>query len=161
MRLIIAPRNIDRADAVKSLCLDMGFKALLKTDLNMDGTFYDILILNTIGELGRIYGIGKVSFVGGSLVPQGGHNLLEPAGFGRPVLFGPHMDDFVLMSQLLIESGGGQRVTDSNDLFVAMKRLLTDPDWCDNMGGKAFGYVKMNKGALKRVVSLIGTYIGT
>ena len=161
LRLIIAPRNIDRADDVKSLCLGMGFKALLKTDLNRDGMLYDVLVLNTIGELGRIYGIGKVSFVGGSLVPQGGHNLLEPAGFGHPVLFGPHMDDFVLMSQLLIESGGGQMVADSSELFVAMKRLLTDPVRCDNMGGKASGYVDMNKGALKRVVSLLGIYLGT
>ena len=160
LRLIIAPRNIDRADDVKSLCLGRDFKALLKTDLNIEGSAYDILILNTIGELGRIYGIGKVSFVGGSLVPQGGHNPLEAAGFGHPVLFGPHMDDFVLMSQLLIESGGGQMVTDSSSLLVAMKRLLTDPEWCDKMGEKASGFVEMNKGALKRVVSLLGTYIG-
>ncbi len=159
LHLIIAPRDIDRADNIKSLCLGMGFKALLKTDLNMDGTPYDILILNTIGELGRIYGIGKVSFVGGSLVPQGGHNLLEPAGFGHPVLFGPHMDDFVLMSQLLMESGGGQMVKDARGLFMSMKRILTDPAWGDNMGRKAFEFVEMNKGALKRVVSILDPYI--
>jgi 3-deoxy-D-manno-octulosonic-acid transferase len=159
LHLIIAPRNIDRAEDVKLLCLDMGFRAFLKTDLNMEGASYDVLILNTIGELGRIYGIGKVSFVGGSLVPQGGHNLLEPAGFGHPVLFGPHMDDFVLMSQLLIESGGGQMVRDSGDLFAAMKKILTDPTWCDNMGGKASDFAEMNKGALNRVTSLLGPYI--
>ena len=160
LHLIIAPRNIDRAEGVKLLCLDMGVKTLLKTDLNMDSASYDVLILNTIGELGRIYGIGKVSFVGGSLVPQGGHNLLEPAGFGHPVLFGPHMDDFVLMSQLLVETGGGQMVRDSGDLFAAMEKILTDPTWCDNMGRKASHFVEMNKGALNRVVSLLGTYIG-
>jgi 3-deoxy-D-manno-octulosonic-acid transferase len=161
LHLIIAPRNIDRADDIKTLCLGMGFKALLKTDLNLDGTPYDILILNTIGELARIYGIAKVSFVGGSLVSEGGHNLLEPAGFGHAVLFGPHMDDFVLMSQLLIESGGGQMVRDASGLFMAMKRILTDPAWCDNMGRKASQYVEMNKGSLKRVVSLLGPFIRT
>ena len=161
LHLIIAPRNIERADDIKTLCLGMGFKALLKTDLNRDGTPYDILILNTIGELARIYGIAKVSFVGGSLVPQGGHNLLEPAGFGHAVLFGPHMDDFALMSQLLIESGGGQMVRDASGLFMAMKRILTDSVWCDDMGRKASQYVDMNKGALKQVVSLLGPFIRT
>jgi 3-deoxy-D-manno-octulosonic-acid transferase len=157
--LIMAPRNIERAESIKSFCLGAGFKAILKTDLPTDGGSYDVLILNTIGELGRIYGMGKVSFVGGSLVPQGGHNLLEPASFGHPVLFGPHMDDFVLMSQLLVESGGGQVVKDADDLFEALKNILTDPSLCDNMGRKAAEYVEMNQGALKRVVAHLGPYL--
>jgi len=157
--LIIAPRNIERADSIKALCSEMGFKALLKTDLTKDGASYDVLILDTLGELGRIYGVGRVSFVGGSLVAQGGHNLLEPAGFGHPVLFGPHMEDFVLMSQLLVESGGGQEVSDSDDLFEAVKRILMDPALGDDMGRKAAAYVEMNKGALKRVVAHLDTHI--
>jgi 3-deoxy-D-manno-octulosonic-acid transferase len=157
--LILAPRNIERAESVKPLCLSIGFNAILKTDLTSDGDPYDVLILNTIGELGRIYGIGKVSFVGGSLVPQGGHNLLEPASFGRPVLFGPHMDDFVLMSQLLVESGGGKMVRDADDLFEVLKNILNDSSLCDNMGRKAAQYVAMNQGALKRVVEQLGTYL--
>ena len=157
--LIMAPRNIERADSIMVLCSGMGFKSLLKTDLTKDGASYDVLILNTIGELGRIYGIGKVSFVGGSLVAQGGHNPLEPASFGHPVLFGPHMEDFVLMSQLLVESGGGQQVSDSDDLFEAAKKILMDPALCDDMGRKAAAYVETNKGALKRVVAHLGTYL--
>ncbi len=157
--LIMAPRNIERADSITALCSGMGFKALLKTDLTKDGASYDVLIFNTIGELGRIYGIGKVSFVGGSLVTQGGHNPLEPASFGHPVFFGPHMEDFVLMSQFLVESGGGQMVSDSDDLFEAMEKILTDPALCDDMGRKAAAYVEMNKGALKRVVAHLGTYL--
>jgi 3-deoxy-D-manno-octulosonic-acid transferase len=157
--LIMAPRNIERADSIMVLCSGMGFKSLLKTDLTNDGASYDVLILNTIGELGRIYGIGKVSFVGGSLVAQGGHNPLEPASFGHPVLFGPHMEDFVLMTQLLVESGGGQEVSDSDDLFKAVKKILMDPALCDDMGRKAAAYVETNKGALKRVVAHLGTYL--
>ena len=157
--LIMAPRNIERADSIMVLCSGMGFKSLLKTDLTKDGASYDVLILNTIGELGRIYGIGKVSFVGGSLVAQGGHNPLEPASFGHPVLFGPHMEDFVLMTQLLVESGGGQEVSDSDDLFKAVKKILMDPALCDDMGRKAAAYVETNKGALKRVVAHLGTFI--
>jgi len=157
--LIMAPRNIERADSIMVLCSGMGFKSLLKTDLTKDGASYDVLILNTIGELGRIYGIGKVSFVGGSLVAQGGHNPLEPASFGHPVLFGPYMEDFVLMTQLLVESGGGQEVSDSDDLFKAVKKILMDPALCDDMGRKAAAYVETNKGALKRVVAHLGTYL--
>jgi 3-deoxy-D-manno-octulosonic-acid transferase len=157
--LIMAPRNIERADSIMVLCSGMGFKSLLKTDLTKDGASYDVLILNTIGELGRIYGIGKVSFVGGSLVAQGGHNPLEPASFGHPVLFGPHMEDFVLMTQLLVESGGGQEVSDSDDLFKAVKKILMDPALCDDIGRKAAAYVETNKGALKRVVAHLGTYL--
>ena len=157
--LIMAPRKIERADSIKAFCSDKGFKALLKTDLTVSGVTYDILILNTLGELGRIYGIGKVSFVGGSLVPEGGHNPLEPASFGHPVLFGPHMEDFVLMSQLLVESGGGRVVMDSDDLFDAMKKIFMDATLRDDMGSKAAAYVEMNKGALARVVSYLGTYI--
>lgn len=157
--LIMAPRNIERADSIMVLCSGMGFKSLLKTDLTKDGASYDVLILNTIGELGRIYGIGKVSFVGGSLVAQGGHNPLEPASFGHPVLFGPHMEDFVLMTQLLVETGGGQEVSDSDDLFKAVKKILMDPALCDDMGRKAAAYVETNKGALKRVVAHLGTFI--
>jgi 3-deoxy-D-manno-octulosonic-acid transferase len=157
--LIIAPRNIERGDAIKTLCSETGFKPQLKTDLTKDGASYDVLILNTLGELGRIYGIGRVSFVGGSLVAQGGHNPLEPAGFGHPVLFGPHMEDFVLMSQLLVESGGGQEVRDSDDLFEALKQILMNPALCDDMGRKAADYVAGNKGALKRVISHLGTYL--
>jgi 3-deoxy-D-manno-octulosonic-acid transferase len=157
--LIMAPRNIERADSIMVLCSGMGFKSLLKTDLTKDGASYDVLILNTIGELGRIYGIGKVSFVGGSLVAQGGHNPLEPASFGHPVFFGPHMEDFVLMTQLLVESGGGQEVSNSDDLFKAVKKILMDPALCDDMGRKAAAYVETNKGALKRVVAHLGTYL--
>jgi 3-deoxy-D-manno-octulosonic-acid transferase len=157
--LIIAPRNIERADFIKALCSETGFKAFLKTDLTKDGASYDVLILNTLGELGRIYGVGRVSFVGGSLVAQGGHNLLEPASFGHPVLFGPYMDDFVLMSQLLVESGGGQEVSDADDLYESVKRILMDPALCDDMGRKAAAYVETNRGALKRVVAHLGPYL--
>jgi 3-deoxy-D-manno-octulosonic-acid transferase len=157
--LIMAPRKIERADVIKTFCSDMGFKTLLRTDLTRVGASYDVLILNTLGELGRIYGIGKVGFVGGSLVAQGGHNPLEPANFGHPVLFGPHMEDFVIMSQLLVESGGGQSVNDSNDLFEAMRKILMDATLCDDMGRRAAAYVEMNKGALKRVLAHLGTYL--
>jgi 3-deoxy-D-manno-octulosonic-acid transferase len=112
-----------------------------------------------MGELGRIYGIAEISFVGGSMVPIGGHNLLEPASFGCPVLFGEHTHNFVLMSRLLAEAGGGKRVKDAEDLFMTMKLLLSDRSRHEEMGKRAREFVGMNRGALRRVMGRIGGYI--
>ncbi len=152
LRLIIAPRRVERAGDIQRLAMDKGVKSTLKTQIPMENDPYQVLIIDTIGELERIYGIAKISFVGGSLTPIGGHNLLEPASFGRPVLFGPHTDNFVLMSQLLIEAGGGQRVMDGEDLFETAKMLLGDPEKCDRMGQKAKEFVETSRGALGRVM---------
>ncbi len=157
MRVIIAPRRIERAVEVFEQARAMGLNAGLKSTLTGDGgRAYDVLILDTIGELGRIYGLGKVSFVGGSLVPLGGHNLLEPAGFGCPVVFGQHTHNFVLMSESLVEAGGGWRVHDGEELYEAMNKLLDDSEIRNRMGGLAKEFVVKNQGALERVVSYIG-----
>lgn len=156
LRLIIAPRRIERSDEIRRLSTDSGFRTFLRTDMPKPGESYDVLVLNTLGELGRIYGIGKVSFVGGSLVPLGGHNLLEPAGFGHPVLFGPHTHNFELMSRLLIQAGGGLRVQDSDGLCSALKELLIDSEKSEIMGRKARRFVETHQGALQRILDAIG-----
>jgi 3-deoxy-D-manno-octulosonic-acid transferase len=152
LRLIIAPRRVERAKDINRLVMDKGYTSVLKTQIPMENEPYEVLILDTIGELERIYGIATISFVGGSLTPVGGHNLLEPASFGRPVLFGRHTDNFVLMSQLLIEAGGGRRVRDVEDLFETVKALLSDPEQSNSMGRKAKAFVETSRGALGRVM---------
>jgi 3-deoxy-D-manno-octulosonic-acid transferase len=112
-----------------------------------------------LGELGRIYGLADISFVGGSMVPIGGHNLLEPASFGCPVLFGSHTYNFILMSQLLIEAGGGKRVENPEDLFITVQGLLLDRAVSGQMGLKAGEFVEKNSGAVKRVMKYVGGYI--
>ncbi len=155
LRLIIAPRRVERTEDISRLVMVKGFKCLLRTQIPMKGEPYDVLILDTIGELERIYGIAKISFVGGTLTPIGGHNLLEPASFGRPVLFGPHTDNFVLMSQLLIEAGGGRRVRDGEELFETVRGLLTDPEKSNRMGRQAKKFVETSRGALGRIMENI------
>jgi 3-deoxy-D-manno-octulosonic-acid transferase len=159
LRLILAPRAIEQSDDILSEAQSMGLRAVLKTELSKNTGPYDVLILNSLGELGRVYGLSEVSFVGGSLEPSGGHNLLEPASFGCPVFFGPHTEDFDLMSQLLIEAGGGQRVRDGKELYDAMKMILTDPEMRIRMGRHAKEFVDENRGALGRVVSRIDGYM--
>jgi 3-deoxy-D-manno-octulosonic-acid transferase len=159
LHLIIAPRKIERSEDLRRLCMAKGLKAFLRTDLEVKKEPYDVLILNTIGELDRIYGIGRLCFVGGSLTPVGGHNLLEPASFGLPVLYGPYTHNFALMSQLLVESGGGKRVKDGEELFGILKELLSDPEKHKTMGGQAKAFVQMNQGALRRVMGYIEAYL--
>ena len=161
LRLIIAPRRIERSDEIRRLSTDSGFRTFLRTDMPKPGELYDVLVLNTLGELGRIYGIGKVSFVGGSLVPIGGHNLLEPASFGHPVLFGQHTHNFELMSRLLIQAGGGLRVQNSDALYSALKDLLIDSEKSEIMGRKARSFVEAHQGALQRILDAIGDCLST
>jgi len=159
LRLILAPRNIEESDKILKTAHEMGLKSILKTDLKDNRVTYKVLILNTIGELGRIYGIGKVSFVGGSMVPLGGHNLLEPAGFGCPVLFGPHMHNFVMMSELLPAERGGFQVSNEIGLYTSVKMLLEDPDLCGMTGRSAKQFADKHRGALKEVLKRIGEHV--
>ena len=159
LRLIIAPRRLEEALEIYRTAEAKGLTPALKTKISSMPTAYRVLILDTMGELRKLYGIACVSFVGGSLLPFGGHNLLEPASFGHPVLFGPHTQDFDLMSELLIEAGGGIRVRDEEELFVNLRALLKDQEKRDQMGMKAKAFVEMNKGALKRVMDHLRVYL--
>jgi len=159
LRLILAPRNIEESDKILKTAQEMGLKSILKTDLTDNRVIYKVLILNTIGELGRIYGIGKVSFVGGSLVPLGGHNLLEPASFGCPVLFGPHMHNFVMMSELLPADKGGFQVSNEIELYTSVKMLLEDPDLCSMTGRSAKQFADKHRGALKEVLKSLAEHV--
>lgn len=154
-RLLIAPRRIERSEEVLKIGSEMDLDISMRTNIH-EG--YQVLILNTLGELGRVYGLAEISFVGGSLVPTGGHNLLEPASFGCPVVFGPHTQNFVLMAQDLEEVGGGICVQENN-LFDIINGILWDSDRSKHMGVKAREFVEMNKGALNRVMDFIGRYI--
>jgi 3-deoxy-D-manno-octulosonic-acid transferase len=157
LRLILAPRHIDQAGSILDRAQNMGFTSVRRTALRPNGTNYDVLILDTIGELARVYGVGTVAFVGGSLVPGGGHNLLEPAAHGCPVLFGPHMFNFTSMAEALVRCGGGRRVGDGEALLEAVRNLLSSREERDRMGRLARRFVHENRGALARVVSAIDT----
>jgi len=159
LRLIIAPRDISQANEIYKKARAMGLTAALRSELGNGKIRYDLLILNTIGELERIYGIGQISFVGCSLVAVGGHNLLEPANFGCPVLFGPYTENFVEMSKLLEEAGGGQRIRDKEELFEAVDRLLKNRELRIEMGKRAADFVVKNRGALKRAVFYISRHL--
>jgi 3-deoxy-D-manno-octulosonic-acid transferase len=158
--LIIAPRKIESAEALYEYCSARGIDAVKKSHLRSDVELsYGVLILDTIGELERIYGLASISFVGGSMVPVGGHNLLEPASFGCPVLFGQYTHNFLLMSELLLGSGGGWRVKDGDELFIKIRTLLSDAGLSKKMGSNAKEFVLKNSGAIDRVIEHVRGYI--
>jgi 3-deoxy-D-manno-octulosonic-acid transferase len=160
LHLVIAPRRLEEVAEIHRLAAAKALRTVLKTDLVAADAPYDVLILNTLGELGRVYGIATISFVGGSLVPQGGHNPLEPASYGCPVLFGPYTQDFDLVSEMLIEAGGGKRVKDGQELFAVMKELLSDREKAEQMGKRGKGFVEMNRGSLARIMDHLKVYLG-
>jgi 3-deoxy-D-manno-octulosonic-acid transferase len=158
--LIIAPRQTESAGDVFELSLSKGLETVLKSRIRDCSVHpYDVLILDTIGELERIYGLANISFVGGSMVPVGGHNLLEPASHGCPVLFGEYIHNFFLMSELLLDAGGGWKVADEEELFLKMKILLSNHSLSKRMGLKAKEFVLKNSGAIDRIIEHIGGYI--
>ncbi|MCP5057402.1 MAG: 3-deoxy-D-manno-octulosonic acid transferase [bacterium] len=127
LALVVAPRHPEKLDAAEAALRGAGAKlhrrSALAGALLEDG---DVLLLDTLGELASLYGVAKAAFVGGSLVPVGGHNLLEPLQAGCPVLFGPHVANARESSRLLLEAGAGTQVSDGNALAGALARLLAE-----------------------------------
>ncbi|MEZ0329394.1 MAG: glycosyltransferase N-terminal domain-containing protein [Dissulfuribacterales bacterium] len=126
LKLILAPRDVKRAPEIAELARQAGLIPCLRSSYRF-GTPYDVLILNTLGELASIYALADVAFVGGSIAPVGGHNLLEPAVHGVPVLFGRHVESCADVARRLLESGGGFEC-DENSMEGLLFQLLIDED---------------------------------
>ena len=152
VKLIIAPRNIKRSEEVLKMAQDMGFKVGLRSKLKEEK---EVVILDTIGELSKIYSISDIAFVGGSLVPFGGHNLLEPAAFGCPVLFGPYVFNFQEIASLLEKEGAGITVKDVSDLYKDIFLLIRDSSLRKKMGKASLSFIEKNRGVTDKVISLI------
>jgi len=114
------------------------------------------IIIDTLGELTTFYSIATVVFVGGSLVPIGGHNILEPMAYGVPVIFGPYMENFYDIANLTLKKRGGIQVDNEDSLFVNIKDILSNPKKRKLIGEAGLNIVKENRGAtLKTVESIL------
>ncbi len=152
LRLVIAPRYIDRADRLVALANEAGLNAGLRSKGNPEGA--RVVILDSIGELARAYRLATFVFVGGSFTTRGGQNILEPAAQGRPVLFGPHMENFRDSVQVLVGRGGIQ-VNDADHLHRVVAELLSQPDELRELGILAQGAVRQVSGASERNVDCL------
>jgi 3-deoxy-D-manno-octulosonic-acid transferase len=112
-----------------------------------------------MGELGRLYAAAAVVFVGGSLIPHGGQNILEPAAHGRPVIHGPHMGNFVEMRDLFRAAGAAIEVVDGSSLAEALQALLDDPARAERMGQAGRAIVEAQRGATQRTADLVGALL--
>lgn len=156
--LIIAPRHPERFDEVEGLVNRAGYDCQRRT--RMASAIKDVLLLDTIGELRSFYGICDIAFVGGSLVKVGGHNLLEPAAMKKPVIFSRYMFNFKEISEALISAGGGILVKDKQELYVQADKLLSDKNYSQQIGNRAFAVIEANSGAAKRTIDAVSGLIG-
>jgi len=159
LALLLAPRHPERAGEVEGLIRERGLAAARRSRLAADGTPGAVVILDTVGELAALYALAEVVFVGGSLVPVGGHNVLEPAMRGKPVLVGPHTSNFREGAELLQRSGGGLVVKDGPELERELARLLEDRDLARRMGEAARHAFAGRQGAVSATLDLVGRHL--
>lgn len=153
--LILAPRHPQRFQAVADWLAREGVHFAQRSRSRVATGDAEVLLLDTLGELVDFYAAADVAFVGGSLVPIGGHNLLEPAALGRPVLTGPHTSSIDAMARMLTEKGGLEVVVNSASLGVRVSALLGDATERARVGALARLAVETNRGALDRLFRLI------
>lgn len=161
--LVLVPRHPDRTPTIVQELNALGAKPIRLTELrrlSIPLESEQVLIVDTFGELEKFYALADLVFVGGSLIPRGGHNVLEPAAMGKAVVVGPHTFNFVSEVSLLEESEAIVCVKDENELVSAMKRLFEDPQSCSAMGKRAIEIIRRNQGATARSVEAIESRIG-
>jgi 3-deoxy-D-manno-octulosonic-acid transferase len=157
--MVLAPRHPQRFAEVEGLLKQSGLSYEKKSEMNgASGRAPDVVFLDTLGELEAFYSVASVAFVGGSLVAVGGHNVMEPARFRKPVLFGPHMANFSRIAEELKRSGGGIEVCGKEDLARELARLLGDPASAERAGERAYEVVKSDRGVVEGSMELVARY---
>jgi 3-deoxy-D-manno-octulosonic-acid transferase len=157
--LVIVPRHPERFDSVYAQCVAAGWNVQRRSSGIAPGPADDIVVGDTMGELLLMLGCSSVAVIGGSLVNHGGHNVLEAAAWGVPVVTGPHMFNFSAISDLLVEAGAMTRLTDPHELGDCLTALLQNPQRRQDMGEAGQKVVADNRGAKKRLLALIDQQI--
>ena len=154
--LIVAARQPERFGEVERLCRHEGLTTIRRSELPIDAEpRADAVILDTIGELAQLYQVATVVFVGGSLVSAGGHNILEPAIFGKPIVFGPHMENFAEIAEEFLANGAAVQVRFDRELDEAIVSLMSDPVRRARLGAAARALVEANRGAKEKTLAVI------
>jgi 3-deoxy-D-manno-octulosonic-acid transferase len=159
LRLLLVPRHPERFAEAAALSERAGLKTRRRSALDAPWTDGDVLVLDTLGELPRLYALATVVFVGGSLVPAGGHNVLEAAVAGRPVIVGPHMDNFQEIADELAADGALLRADSADALGDLVASLIADPARAEEVGRRARAVVDRNRGAVQRTVEALAALV--
>lgn len=158
--LIIVPRHPERFAGVRALIENRGFNTISRTDELPCDASVDIFLLDTMGEVPLFYAASDIAFVGGSLVPTGGHNLLEPAAQGLPIIFGPHVYNAQDIADMFVELGACRQVEDAAELATTIAWLIENPHEAAQLGQKALALLDKNRGALGRLLVLLEPLLG-
>jgi 3-deoxy-D-manno-octulosonic-acid transferase len=162
LRLLLAPRHPHRVDEIARLVESAQLSYLRRSELNSHKIDPPkVLLLDTIGELAYLYQLADVVFVGGSLVPTGGHNIIEVAYFSKPILFGPHMENFKEISCAFLESDAALQVRSAEELPEELGKLLQDSATREALGNKARQVIGDNQGAVGRTLEIVQEYLRT
>ncbi len=167
LTLLLAPRHLDRLEEVERILRNESISWTRRTSIlkNMEPSFQEpksppeVILLDTMGELMNLYSLGSLVFIGGSLVPVGGHNPLEPLFFKKCVLFGPHMFNFSEISSHLLEAGGAIRVKGKEDLAFQLRYLLSDEAQRDRVGERGYQFLQKHQGATERIFEEIRPFL--
>jgi 3-deoxy-D-manno-octulosonic-acid transferase len=157
--LILVPRHLERFDSVFELSRQLGFSTVRRSTAVPVTASDSVLVGDTMGELLFLYALADIAFVGGSLVPTGGHNLLEPAALGKPVLSGTHLFNFLEIAALLRSAGALEEVSDPASLAMGVQRLMDQPQLARTMADAGLSVMKANQGALQRLLDGIARLI--
>jgi len=152
--MILAPRHIERIPDIEEKYQKAGINTIRRTEIEKrQGE--SVILLDTIGELGKIYSLADFVFVGGSLVANGGHNILEPAAHGKLIFFGPYMFNFKESTRILLENKAAIQVKDKEELIEKMRFFLSDLSLAEKYANKARTVLEKNQGATYRIINLL------
>lgn len=157
--LLLVPRHPERFDGVAALCRERGFEPVRRSERRSCAPDTAVFLGDSMGELLLFYAAADLAFVGGSLVPTGGHNVLEPALLGLPVAFGPHMFNFTEAGQRLLDAEAAWQTADAAALATVVDRLLADPQLRRAAGQRGRAVVERHRGALRALLDRIETLL--
>jgi 3-deoxy-D-manno-octulosonic-acid transferase len=160
LRMILAPRHPERCGDLHRMCEEAGFSTRRRTQGR--GSVrdpIDVLILDTMGELAGVYAAADFVFLGGTFVPIGGHNPLEPILYEKPVLFGPHTEKITDIAGALLDVGGGIRVRCREELLTEARRLIQDPERRQSSGRAAYEILARHRGATERNLAILRPFL--
>ncbi|MCP3941303.1 MAG: 3-deoxy-D-manno-octulosonic acid transferase [Desulfobacteraceae bacterium] len=153
LKLILAPRDPKRSEKLMEQIPSFPHHPVLFSQLKPGRSRHDIILIDQMGLLALTYAICDLAFIGGSLLPLGGHNPLEPAMFGKPVLFGPHMTDFLQIADLLVDEKGALRVETASQIQEKLEGILKNPALAEQMGKACYKVFLGNAGAVDRIIT--------
>src|SRR5690554_1442760 len=157
--LILVPRRPERLDTAYRLCRAQGLEVMRRSSAEPVSVATRVLLGDTMGEMLLLYALADVALVGGSLVPHGGHNLLEPVAMGKPVLSGPYVQNFLEITGQLKDAGALREVSSASDTATAVARLWTDPKARQDMQQAGQQVLKANQRALERLLQLVSGFL--